>query len=414
MSDSGAPKQPVRQNKVRRNAESLRRYGRNPRQVWHEYPAVKARLVYACNLLFNGDAHEFAAAVGVCYRHFYRVLYGHSRLSVSMAAQIVTKTGIRAEWLLSGAGDICSPAAAGEHLVLPPRMQSSFRLFDAAAHNPGTEFFPAELISFADAPVSNLQSYEAAGISIYAAHSNQKPVGFFLGSEIFAAPAAHIVAPFFDARYADFLVLTLAAAAHDIQATHPEQPIDINSVARFAAARGIGYGEALGLVGLNRGGDRSKSLLATVLDKSLPAVVAVEIGELGRHTSTPVRGAETGAAIGAAAYTDLFVYTEQLRNFFGNPGGVMIVAGDCVRGVRLFLARLESLKLVEPAQSGFTFVLFSKPDDTLQTEIQLRGGHVIFLDPPTITTISQLFQTCNDVYAGKINHERRTPYRDSI
>lgn len=410
------PDKKERKNRVRRNAESLRRYGRNPRQVWHEYPAVKERLVYACNLLFNGDAHEFAAAVGVCYRHFYRVLYGHSRLSVSMAAQIVTKTGIRAEWLLSGAGDICvaPPAPSGEQLAIPTRMQSGFRLFDAAAYNPGTEFFPAERVSFVDSPISDVHAYEAAAIAVYAAHAHQKPVGFFLGSEMFAAPAAQLVAPFFQAQYADFLVLTLSAAAHDVQATHPATPIDINSVARFAADRGIGYGEALGQVGFRGSVDRTKSLLASVLDSGLPALVAAEIGEIGRHTSTPVRGAEIGAAIGAAAYVDLFAYTEQLRNFFGTPGGVMVVAGECHRGVRLFLERLESLKLVEPVQTGFTFVLFSKPDDNLQTEIHLRGGHVIFLDLPTITTMSQLFQTCNDVYAGKITHERRQPHSNSV
>lgn len=409
------PEKGERKNRVRRNAESLRRYGRNPRQVWHAYPAVKERLIYACNLLFNGDAHEFAAAAGVCYRHFYRVMYGHSQLSISMAAQIVTKTGIRAEWLLSGAGDICvTPPVKPGQLALPTRMQSSLRLFDAAAYNPGTEFFPTERVSFADTSLSDTKAYEAAGTAVYSAHANQKPVGFFLGNEIFTLPAAQLVSPFFHAQYADFLVLTLSAAAHDVRASHPEQPIDINSVARFAAERGIGYGEALGLIGFASGVDRSKSLLATVCDKNLPAMIAAEIGEIGRHTSTPVRGAEIGAAIGAAAYVDLFAYTEQLRNFFGTPGGVMVVAGECHRGVRLFLERLESLKLVEPVQTGFTFVLFSKPDDNLQTEIHLRGGHVIFLDLPTITTMSQLFQTCNDVYAGKITHERRQPHSNSV
>lgn len=405
------PEKRERKNTARRGGDSLRLYGRNPRKVWHDYPAVKARLIYACNLLFNGDAHEMAAAVGVCYRHFYRVLYGHSRLSVSMAAQIVTKTGVRAEWLLSGAGNICVASIAGTgQLTLPQRMQSKFCLFDAAAHNPGTEFFPAERVSFSDAPISALQNYVAAATAVYVAHAHQKPVGFFLGNEMFAAPAAQLLTPFFQSQYVDFLTLTLSAAAHDVQATHPPVPVDINSVARFAAERGIGYGEALGQVGFCGGVDRKKSLLATVLDKGLPAFVAVELGELGRHTSAPVRGAETGAAIGAAAYVDLFAYTEQLRNFFGTPGGVMLVAGECHRGVRLFLARLESLKLVEPEQTGFTFVLFSKPDDYLQTEIQLRGGHVIFLDLPTITTISQLFQTCNDVYAGKPTYERQQPY----
>ena len=397
-----------RKNRTRRDKYSLAKYGNNPRRIQQEHKTVVARLVYACNLLFGGSTHEFAAAAGVCYRHLYKVVYGHSRLTVNMAAQIVARTGIRAEWLLCGAGSVmATPEDADAGLVLPPKINSTFRPFDATAYTPGTEFFPPEQISLHDVTINDLAPYNDAARAIFAAHTNSKPVGFFLGNEAFAVPAAQLVFPFFTTRYADFLVMTLSAAAHDIHAAQIGTPIDINTVARFAAARGIGYGEAIGVVGFSAGADRQKSLLARTHDINLPAIISVEIGELGRHTAPPMRGAEIGAAIGASAYVDLLVYTEQLRNFFGPPGGVMIVAGECQRGVRMFLERLETLKLVEPVQTGFTFVLFSQPDITLQTDIQLRGGHVIFLDPPTITPLRQLFQTCNDVYAGKINHERR-------
>lgn len=385
------------------------------RQVWRDNPAVKARLTYACNVLFGGNAKAFASAAGVHCHHMYRALYGHSHATTQMVAQIVKNTGIRAEWLLCGVGNMTAHVN-GEpgQLFLPPIMQSGFQLFDVAAHNYGEEFFPLERVSFNETPIADIAPYELAAGAVYLAHANKKPVGFFLGNESAGIPLAQFVLPFFAERYADFLALTLSTAAHDINAAHPSPPIDINSVARFAAERGMGYGEALGLVGFHPGSDRQKSLLASVLDLGLPVAVTAEIGEIGRHTAPNIRGAEIGAAIGAAAYVDLFVYTEQLRNFFGNPGGVMLVAGECYRGVRLFFERFETLKRVDPVQTGFTFVLFSKQDDTLQTEIQSRGGHVIFLDQPTITTVSQLFQTCNDVYAGKINHERRQSHSNIV
>ena len=401
-----------RENRQRRTKLSIQKYGRNQRQVWNEYPAVKARLVYLCNLLFGGDDHEFAAAIGVCYRHFNRIVCGHSRLSVSMAAQIVTRINVRAEWLLAGVGEVFHRAnEAHESLILPQHLQSSFKTFDAVAHATGVEFFPAERVSFLETPVRDIRPYEDAGKAVYSARSNRKPVGFFLGSDASALPLMQCAWPFFTERYVDLLVMTLTAAAHDVREAHIGAPTDINTVARFAANRGIGYGEAFGFVGFAGDANREKSLLAAVHDAGSPVIISAEIGEIGRHTASASRGAELGAAVGAAAYVDLLVYTEQLRHFFGQPGGVMIAAGECQRAVRMFLERLATLSLVEPEQTGFTFVLFCHHDDTLQTEIQTHGGRVIFLAPPTITTLSQLLQTCNDVYAGKITHERQFPDR---
>lgn len=405
----------ARRNRTRRGKASLERYGKNPRRVQNENAAIITRLIYACNVLFGGSSHEFAAAVGVCYRHLYKVFYGHTRLTVNMAAQIVSRTGISAEWLLCGVGNMCADVnPARLEAPLPVHMQSRLRPFDATQYAPGTDFFPPERFSLLDNPVCNLAPYEAAAGAIFAAHAHSKPVGFFLGSDPFAFSVTPLVLPFFQSRYADFLVLTLSAAAYDIQAAHTAAVIDINSAARFAATQGLGYGEALGTVGFAATADRQKSLLASLHDADIPALVSAEIGEISRHTAPGIRGAEIGAMVGAAAYVDLFIYAEQLRNFFGTPGGVMVVAGECARGVRMFLERFDALKLVEPVQTGFTFVLFSQPDTNLQIEIQIRGGHVIFLDPPTITPLRQLFQTCNDVYAGKITHEQRTSYNNLV
>ena len=72
---------------------------------------------------------------------------------------------------------------------------------------------------------------------------------------------------------------------------------------------------------------------------------------------------------------------------------------------RLILQRIESLRAYTAQPAGFTFVVFSNRDRFLETFIKQHGGHVIFLGHPTTAAFEQLFQTCNDVYAGTIPHE---------
>lgn len=375
-------------------------YGTNLRKLLHEYPVIKKRLTYLCDFLFSGDHHEMAAALGVCYRQLRTILGDRGRFTVAMAAQVVARLGVRAEWLLCGSGDVFVKDSTAESLTLPKTVNSSFQLFDALNNFSGV---PDGVLPL---PAGNncnttIEPFVLAGKAVYEARAAQRSVGFFLGSDSFVAAPAAALLPFFRAQYSNVLVVTAEYAHYDLHRALRVPP-DLNSIAVTAASRGIGYGEAVGLFALPADAPRESSLLVSLYDAGTPTMVSAEIGEVAAHGIGPVRGAEHAAAVGAAAYVDLLVFTEQLRNFIGQPAGVFVVVGEVRRGVRFFLQRLAAIKTIEPQQNGFTLVLFSPPDAALQTYITDHGGHVIFLGDVTTAAVLQLLQSCDDVYAGKV------------
>lgn len=379
---------------------TLAQWGSNSRRLLHHGSALRARLRYLCDYLFDGDHHVMGAALGICYRQCYRYITGHCRLTVAAAAQIVSRLNVRAEWLLCGTGEPFIKDSDVETLSLPKTLSSSFQLFDAATYAPGAvaaePLFPASPPNHTeDAP------YIAAARAIYGAQTAGRSVGFFLGGDAFPATAAEAIKPFFDARYAQVLVATLSYAQHDVQRLLG-LPVDLSSVVLAAATRGLGLAEAIGLLAFPAGSVRETSLLASLYDAGLATAVSVEIGELSYHVCAPVRGAEAGAALGAAAYVDLLILTEQMRNFFGPPGGVYVIAGETQRGARLFVQRYDALNADEPDRAGVTFAIFSEPAPQLAEYIAQVGGLPLFLGPPTTAAILRLFQSCADVYAGKI------------
>lgn len=375
-------------------------YGTNLRKLLHQYPVIKKRLAYLCSFLFDGDDHAMAAALGVCYRQLRAILIERSRLTVAVAAQIVARLGVRSEWLLCGTGDVFVKDSSAESLILPKTIESSFQVFDAINNFAGLpEFLPP--IPPATETQMELAPFIETAKAVYQARVAQRSVGLFLGSDAFLAAQATVILPFFRAQYANILVTTAEYAQYDLHRALRTQP-DLNSIALLAANRGIGYGEAIGLFALPADAPRESSLLVSLYDSGVPTMISAEIGELCAHAAGPVRGAESAAAVGAAAYVDLLIFTEQLRNFIGDPPGVFIIAGEPRRGVRFFLQRLEALKVSEPQQNGFTLIVFSPVDGSLQTYITKHGGRVLFLGNPTTFTLMQLLQTCDDVYAGKI------------
>lgn len=396
--------QPDEHKRQRSTQAKIKQYGRNSRKLWNEYGPVKARVQYLCDVLFAGDYHEMALAAGLCYRQLYRILYGHSRLSIRLAGQLVSRLGVRAEWLLCGSGDVMPWPEQAEHYSYLPKINSCYYTLNTHDVTSGTYFLPAVQPDIATAvPDYVKQNYVSAARHIFAARTASKPVLFFLGAAAFTDSTSKLWAQFFSKRYATMLAVTLAAVCADLaQADEMPRP-DINSLALTAAAAGAGYGETICQHGFRTAAARQRSLLASVFADGHPVFVSTQLGEVPNHVTPFVRAPELGAAIGAASYVDLLAFAEQVPNFSGTPGGVILAAGDCERAVQTFLAQFPVLRHTHTNLSGFTFVLFSDAEDlraSIFDDILHFGGNVVQLSAPTATSIQYLLRSCDDVYAG--------------
>jgi len=400
-----SPDEPKRQRSTK---AQLEKYGKNKRQIWNEYGPVKVRVQYLCDSLFAGDHHEMALAAGMCYRHLYRILYGHSRLTIRLAGQLVSRLGVRAEWLLCGSGSVFPWPAQADYFEYAPRVNTCYHIADLPDTAAGTYFLPPVLPDVRE-PLSaaDTNNFETAARSIFAARSLNRPVMFFLDSAAFTDSANRFWQPFFRKRYANMLTLTLAGACADLAIADEMPRPDVNALAVTAAAAGASYGETLCQFGFQSLSGRARSLAAYAFDAGCPVYITTEIGEIPNHTNPAVRVPEIGAALGAASYVDLLALTAQVPKFFGEPGGVIVSCGNNRRAVDTFLSRLPCLKHEHPDQNGFVFVLFRSQDADdcfLEDKIHQHGGHVIYLSNPTVTGIAQLLHSCNDVYAGKLTH----------
>jgi transcriptional regulator with XRE-family HTH domain len=368
----------------------------------YDFAALITRLQYLCELSVGGNSATMAAKLRISRRHLNNFMSGSTRASPRFLNHVASVFDVRPEWLLCGTGPVYRTNIEIDGLHLPAELQSSFCVFDSADSSAASFLSLPVARPTITSSLNDPEPYLEAGKAMHRARSNNKLTGFFLGRDSFEFGAAEHVLPFYKNDFAQMLCITLPAVCFDLGSVCSLPAIDMTTVAKFAANRGIGYGEAIGLTAVAPACTREKSVAVSVHDLGLPVTVAVELGEIAAHTAPSLGGAETGAAIGAAAYVDLLVLTEQLKTFFGSPGGVFVFAGEHVRGVRMVLERIESLRISVPQPAGFTFVVFAPVDVELKSLIQHHGGCVIFLNHPTTAAMTQLFQTCTDAYAGKI------------
>jgi hypothetical protein len=396
---------PDDKKRQRSTKAQLEKYGKNGRRIWHEYAVVKDRLQYLCDIFFASNWHEMALAVGVCRRQLYRVLYGHSRLTVRMAGQIVIRLGIRAEWLLCGSGPLLPSPDHAEYFQYLPHIHSCYYTPNLNEQVSGALFLPVVPPDADTEAHFNTANFSAAARSIFSARSQRKPVLFFLAAAGFTVSTPPLWQQFFSRRYANMLMTTLSAACLDLACSAQTPPQDINTLALTAAATGASYGETIGRLGFQSDDARSRSVMGSVFAAGTPVLVSAEIGEISNHTNPAVRPPELGAAVGAAAYVDLLAFTRSVPNFFGNPGGVIVACGNAERIASTFLARLLSLNIPRDETAHFTFVVFDQPPagtTALDTAIHNSGGRVIYLSQPTVASITQLLHSCDDAYAGKL------------
>ena len=386
--------------KQRATQKQVALYGRNKRQLWHDYAPVRERVNYLCSYAFSGDHHEMAHAIGMCYRQLYRVLIGHSQLSISMAAQLVSQLGVRAEWLLCGSGPVFAcgdePACAGRLT----RIQSIYRAADPLEQLArGNYFLPHPQLDANILTAPAVEQFEAAASNLFSARAQQKPVWFFLDDAHFTPAATEAWAQFFHKRYGTVLSVTLPAVCADM-ANAGCAGVDINYLALHAAAINAGYGETLCSRGFVDAKNRDCSVLLAAHSANVPVLAHVELGVTPNHVQPTTAAPEFGAALGAAAYIDFLVLSAQLAGFFSEPGGVVVITGDHQRAVNLVATQRHCARDV--AVKKFACILFGDEKISITQTLTQLGGSVTYLPEPTAATVTRLFHFCNNAYAGTL------------
>lgn len=375
---------------------------------------ILLRLRYLCQFVFAADPALFAQTIGLEHSHVKRVLADRLSITTKFLAQVTTGAGVRSEWLLNGVGPVFVKNIVEELPVGvpgPQRLSTMYPVFDTSCTG-GLPVPLPMLIDEQDVQPKLTPEHISAAQAIHTARAAEKPVLWFLGAPAFLAGAGIVVGDCLRQKYATGVAMTGRGVMGDIAITRTVAQPDLNYLARLAAAQGLGYGETLGRFGFEQCNKRERSLLHAAYSLNVPASVHVEIGELCQHAYATVRGAELGAAVGAATYTDFLIFTEQVRHILQAPGGVFVLVGDIPRGLNLFLQAYNAVKSTGAEPSSFT-VLFL---DTcvhadLQEQVRSHGGQNHTLQGTYRANVLNLLNACNAVYSGKIPHDLRQKCR---
>lgn len=370
---------------------------RRQRKLDHTTPTIRARVLYICDYLFGGIVPLFAQTIDLDGAHLRLCLYHGSRFSPAMLAQIVSKTNIRAEWLLCGIGPMLAPDAPEglETLVLPRTLGSAFSQFD-------TSTVPALPVPRAVAansydPGEVTPAAVAAARCVAAARGADKPVWLFAGKNALYAGARPVITSMLEKKYVTGVGLTAAAVELEL----PPSPLtDKSHTAKLGAQAGFGFGESL----CRWGAPPATSVFVSAQRCNAPITVHAEFGEVCDHFRAGLHGAEMGAVLGAALYVDLLIFTESVRCFAGTPGGVCIALGDGARFGNLFV---QALQTSQQAGNGpyrdFSFVLVDRaPDASLEHLIGCNGGQFHFIQGDLASGADGLAKACDAVFDGTI------------
>lgn len=357
----------------------------------------KQRLQYVCELLFGGKYTKFAEAVGYerSVRWFGKVVYYDANITAKTLAKLIQSGLINAEYLMCGTGPACDPpkADAPGRLTLADKFQTEFECFDTT-----TVQFAAPIIRTPPEPKSTDCLPLSLAQAIHAARGADKPVIVSLNEAAMLEGISPVIAQLIRKRYVTMLACTSGAAYRDLEyARHggfnvpvfDNQFIDINEAALLAANNGLGYGEAIGRWCFSKGDNRKTSAIATAYELGVPVVVQATIGDSPNHWFPSKRGAELGAAIGAASYTDMLIFAEQLRQCAGTEYGVFIPTD----------------------QTGIEFFNFAK--QALESDARTADIHVMTcLDMISISgehrrTFPALLAACDAVYDGSADNGTR-------
>lgn len=115
---------------------------------------------------------------------------------------------------------------------------------------------------------------------------------------------------------------------------------EINDIVREGAARGLGFGEAVGeFVASSDFPHRDVSVFAAAYEANVPATVHVGIGYdiIHEHPNCD------GAAAGEASYTDFLIFANAVERL---EGGVLLNLGTAVMGPEVYLKALSMARNV--------------------------------------------------------------------
>ena len=206
-------------------------------------------------------------------------------------------------------------------------------------------------------------------------------------------------------KYVTSVAFTGAAAAADVAQSRPAKEQDMNLLAKLAASQGVGYGEAIARWGFPADARAEKSVIHAAYSAAVPATIHAEVGEMPEHLYAAARGAELGAAVGAASYVDLLIFTEQIRRAI-EDGGVVIVIGAAHRFARLLEQAARAAETTVSKTGRFCVCVVDRflPEDDLPTVKQY--GAVGFLFRGSLNSYAlNLLQACDAVYSGSVPNE---------
>jgi hypothetical protein len=192
--------------------------------------------------------------------------------------------------------------------------------------------------------------------AVVAARAKGKPVVMAMGGHVIKCGLQPVLKSLIDADIVTAVALNGAGSIHDFEialigATSEdvgavlhagtfgmaeETGADINAALKKGVAQGVGYGESVGRMILERELPfREQSLQALCVAKGIPVTVHVAIGTdiIHQHPSAD------GAVLGAASYTDFRIFTSVVSEL--GDGGVYLNIGSAVLLPEVFLKALS-------------------------------------------------------------------------
>lgn len=279
--------------------------------------AIKRRLTYLIDYLFGGDISAFAAAIDCSAKHLFLVLQEGGAVPVSLLVKIVTKLDVTTDWLLLGNKPLKQCKAFEE---ISEKVVSRQPLFNPAAMAPaprGRVMVPCSRIS--GTTINTLAK------AIYAARVADAPVIFLFDHLALKAGGRSAILAALDNGFMTALATTTATLYRDFTPSQNRRHQVIRRAIMFAARTGIGLGE--GVTRWARANVSSNRSLFVVADRhNVPITVHAQFGDAADYFGAYASNGRFGAELGAASYTDLLIFTEQIRRFVTTEKSVCVNA----------------------------------------------------------------------------------------